>query len=119
MQLMPATMQQFGVRNAFNPEENVGAGVKYLPQLLDRDDNDEKLALAAYNAGPGAVDRHGQAVPPYRETRDYVSKISGLAGTSREPEHRVYRTVELVNGRMVMKFSDRKPSEGSYEVVSR
>lgn len=63
MQLMPATLQQFGVRNPFNPAENVRAGVAYLRQLLDRYRNDEQLALAAYNAGPGAVDRHGQNVP--------------------------------------------------------
>jgi soluble lytic murein transglycosylase-like protein len=120
MQLMPATIQQFNVRNAFNPEENVRAGVRYLRQLLDRYDNNERLALAAYNAGPGAVDRHGQAVPPYRETRDYVSKISGLAASAaapREPERRIYRVVEVVDGREVMKFTDRKPSGGIYEEV--
>ena len=82
MQLMPATIQQFGVRNPFNPMENIRAGVSYLRQLLDRYSNNEALALAAYNAGPGAVDRHGEAVPPYRETRDYVSKINRMAGHS-------------------------------------
>jgi len=56
MQLMPATIQQFGVRNPFSPSENVRAGVAYLRQLLDRYSNHEELALAAYNAGPGAVD---------------------------------------------------------------
>src|SRR5207237_7688900 len=66
MQLMPATARQFGVRNPFSPVENVRAGVAYLRQLLDRYDNDERLALAAYNAGPGAVDKYGQTVPPYR-----------------------------------------------------
>ena len=80
MQLMPATARQFGVRNAFNPDENVRAGVAYLRQLLDRYDNNEELALAAYNAGPGAVDRHGQTIPPYRETRDYVTRVNGIAG---------------------------------------
>ena len=69
MQLMPATARQYGVRNAFNPAENVRAGVAYLRELLDRYSNNEELALAAYNAGPGAVDKHGQTVPPYRETR--------------------------------------------------
>ncbi len=82
MQLMPATIQQFGVRNPFNPMENIRAGVSYLRQLLDRYSNDEALALAAYNAGPGAVDRHGVAIPPYKETRDYVSKINRMAGQS-------------------------------------
>src|SRR5207248_6290967 len=80
MQLMPATAQQFGVRNAFNPVENVRAGVAYLRQLLDRYQNNEELALAAYNAGPGAVDKHGQTVPPYRETQKYVLRVNRMAG---------------------------------------
>ena len=67
------------MRNPFNPIENVRAGVSYLRQLLDRYSNNEELALAAYNAGPGAVDRHGVAVPPYKETRDYVSRINTMA----------------------------------------
>src|SRR5207247_3257824 len=80
MQLMPATIQQFGVRNPFNPIENLRAGVAYLRQLLDRYGNNEELALAAYNAGPRAVDRHGQNVPPYRETKNYVTRINKMAG---------------------------------------
>ena len=78
MQLMPATAHQFGVKNAFNPEENVRAGVAYLRQLLDRYENNEELALAAYNAGPGAVDKYGQTVPPYAETKNYVAQISQI-----------------------------------------
>src|SRR4030095_14294950 len=74
MQLMPATAQQFGVRNPFDPLENVRAGVAYLRQLLDRYENDERLALAAYNAGPGAGDRHRQNVPPYRATREHAGR---------------------------------------------
>ena len=120
MQLMPATARQFGVRNAFNPAENVRAGVAYLRQLLDRYDNDERLALAAYNAGPGAVDRHGHQIPPYRETRDYVSRINGLAASPAPVAERVlYRTMDIVDGHPVMKFTDRKPASGSYEVVGR
>ena len=88
MQLMPATARQFGVRNAFNPAENVRAGVAYLRQLLDRYDNDERLALAAYNAGPGAVDKYGQTVPPYRETKDYVARISEITDTGRPVQAR-------------------------------
>ena len=80
MQLMPATIQQFGVNNPFNPKENVRAGVAYLRQLLDRYQNNEELALAAYNAGPGAVDKHGQTVPPYAETRNYVKQVGLLTG---------------------------------------
>jgi len=78
MQLMPATAREFGVANAYDPDQNVGAGVKYLRRLLDRYDNDERLALAAYNAGPGAVDRYGHDVPPYQETRNYVRKVLAL-----------------------------------------
>jgi soluble lytic murein transglycosylase-like protein len=120
MQLMPATAQQFGVRNAYNPTENVRAGVAYLRQLLNRYDNDEQLALAAYNAGPGAVDKHGQHIPPYRETREYVSKINGLAARPTPvPGNLMYKTMEIVEGRPVMKYTDRKPTSGSYEVVGR
>ena len=76
MQLMPATAERFGVKDVFNPAENVQGGVKYLRQLLDRYDGDRRLALAAYNAGEGAVARFG-GIPPYRETQDYVERIVG------------------------------------------
>lgn len=112
MQLMPSTAQQFGVRNAFNPEENVRAGVLYLRQLLDRYNNNEELALAAYNAGPGAVDKYKQSVPPYRETKNYVLKVNGIADDGEEvaPVNTVlYKSVELVNGKPVVKYTDRKP----------
>jgi soluble lytic murein transglycosylase-like protein len=119
MQLMPATAQQFGVRNPFDPQENVRAGVAYLRQLLDRYENDERLALAAYNAGPGAVDRHGQNVPPYRETRDYVARINKMASAPVQPRGTViYKTTEIVDGRPVTRYSDSKPTTGAYEVVS-
>lgn len=118
MQLMPATVQQFGVRNPFNPAENVRAGVAYLRQLLDRYNNDEELALAAYNAGPGAVDSHGQAVPPYRETRDYLSRITHMA--SRPVERRgsqIYKVTEVIDGREIVRYTDQKPASGRYEQV--
>lgn len=74
MQLIPTTAQRFGAYDIFNPQQNVDAGVKYLRTLLERYNGNLDLALAAYNAGEGAVERaHG--VPAYRETRNYVQKV--------------------------------------------
>jgi hypothetical protein len=76
MQLMPDTARQYGVRNSYNPESNLDAGIKHLRSLLDR--FDLKLAIAAYNAGEAAVSRFG-GIPPYPETRDYVARVLRLA----------------------------------------
>jgi len=122
MQLMPATLRQYGVGNPFDPTDNVRAGVAYLRALLDRYGNDETLALAAYNAGPGAVDRHGQAVPPYRETRNYVAQINRMAGTQAPPPvsaNRIYRITETIDGRTVVRYTNKPPATGAYEVVPR
>jgi soluble lytic murein transglycosylase-like protein len=75
MQLVPETAQHFGVYNSFDPAQNVDAGVRYLSMLLDRYNGDLPKALAAYNAGPRVVDRWG-GVPDYRETREYVRKVT-------------------------------------------
>jgi soluble lytic murein transglycosylase-like protein len=111
MQLMPATARRFGVRNPYNPTENVRAGVAYLRQLLDRYDNNEELALAAYNAGPGAVDKYGETVPPYRETRNYVTKINKIAGVKQLPGSKIYQVTKIVDGREVVYFTDQKPPD--------
>jgi hypothetical protein len=74
MQLMPGTAAQLGVQDSFSPEQNVHGGARYLRELLERYHGDAVKALAAYNAGPGAVDRY-RGVPPYRETRLYVQRI--------------------------------------------
>jgi hypothetical protein len=74
MQLMDATARSLGVQDPFDPAQNIRAGARYLAGLLERYGGDVRRALAAYNAGPGAVDRH-HGVPPYRETQQYVGKI--------------------------------------------
>jgi len=75
MQLMPATAARFGVKNIFDPEQNIYGAAQYLRFLLDIFDGDVSLALAGYNAGEGAVKKYGYAVPPYPETINYVRKI--------------------------------------------
>jgi soluble lytic murein transglycosylase-like protein len=118
MQLMPATAQLFGVRNAFDPVENIRAGVAYLRRLLDRYKNNEELALAAYNAGPEAVDKHGQSVPPFRETRNYVAQVNRVsAGPLQTGTRGIYKVTEIVDGRAVVRYTDKKPAAGAYAVV--
>jgi soluble lytic murein transglycosylase-like protein len=75
MQLMPATATRFGVKNIFDPRENVFGGTRYLRWLLDRFSGDVRLALAGYNAGEGAVEFYGHRIPPYLETQNYVRII--------------------------------------------
>jgi hypothetical protein len=76
MQLMPGTSARFGVRHPFSPAENISAGTRYLKKLIEQFNGRVDLVLASYNAGEGAVIRYGSKVPPYKETRDYVKRIS-------------------------------------------
>ena len=76
MQLMPGTAARFGVRNSFDPAQNIAGGTRFLKQLSDRFGGRMDLILASYNAGEGAVMKFGRKVPPYRETRNYVRRIS-------------------------------------------
>lgn len=78
MQLMPATAREYGVTHPFDPVQNVNAGARHLRYLLDTFGHDIALALAAYNAGAGAVRRHGGVIPPYAETRAYVPRVLRL-----------------------------------------
>ncbi len=76
MQLMPATARRFGV-NPYDPQQNIHGGTQYLRWLLDYFDGDVRLALAGYNAGEGAVNKYG-GIPPFRETRNYVTRVLGF-----------------------------------------
>src|ERR1700756_5591494 len=107
MQLIPTTAQRFGVSDAFNPQQNVDAGVRYLKSLLDRYNGNLDLALAAYNAGEGAVDRaHG--VPSFAETRTYIQKVQNAyfrPGSGRMEglwvNHRAIRKDVNASGRVI------------------
>ncbi len=119
MQLMPGTASDLGVDNPWDPAQNIRGGVAYLGSLI-RQFGDEVLALAAYNAGPGAVARHGQRVPPYRETQDYVQKITRR--TEAQPVARggravIYKVLEEVDGRAQWRLTDTRPTSGHFEVV--
>ncbi len=85
MQLMPLTAARFGVGNIFDPRQNIEGGARYIRLLLNMFDGDVGLALAGYNAGEGAVLKYGRQVPPYRETKEYVRRISERYNLMRNP----------------------------------
>lgn len=115
MQLMPGTARDLGVTNPFDPNDNIRGGTKYLRALLDRFDGNVEFALAAYNAGPGAVERY-DGIPPYRETRNYVGKISNKIKNVKaitRGSTTIYEVTEVMpDGREVVKYTDKKPETG-------
>ena len=120
MQLMPQTAAEYRVLDAYNPADNIRAGVAYLKSLMTRFGNDVSLALAAYNAGPGAVEKYGRTVPPYKETRQYVARIksnSEAAAPVNSPTA-VYKIVRVVDGRETVSYSN-KPSPGAVLLGAR
>ena len=132
MQLMPATARLLGVRDPYDPDQNIRAGSVYLRRLLDRFDGDATLALAAYNAGPEAVVRSGGHVPPYPETQNYVRKVqravdrlapppSGADPAPAAPASNVtiYKVLEIINGQPVVRYTTDRPSQGSFSVADR
>ncbi len=122
MQLMPGTARELGVSNAYDPAQNIRGGTRYLRSLLDRYGDDEELALAAYNAGPTAVEKYGNNVPPYQETQQYVSKIQTITSIETDGatagRRVIYKTYVMVDGKLLPRYSDQKPSTGAYEIVS-
>ena len=121
MQLMPATAREYGVSDPFHPEQNITAGVRYLKSLLDRYDDNVELALAAYNAGPGNVEKYGD-VPPFPETRRYVKKIASATSAQAAPPpppKLIYTWVDVVDGQPVHRYSNKPPASGAYTIVGR
>lgn len=107
MQLMPATARRFGVTKIYDPKQNIYAGVRYMRWLLNKFNGDVVLALAGYNAGEGAVMKYGWQVPPYRETREYVRRISARYNRISNP--RYSRGAKIINETQLAKLKHEKP----------
>jgi hypothetical protein len=110
MQLIPSTARRFGVRNPFDPKQNIEGGVRYLRFLLDYYKNDYKKTIAAYNAGEGAVDRY-QGIPPYTETRNYVSQVARNLKAARQAEEAKIKVAEA------KATSVAEPDAGEYKPI--
>jgi soluble lytic murein transglycosylase-like protein len=113
MQLMPATAARLGVRDICDPQQNIEGGVKYMRILLNMFDGDVRLALAGYNAGEGAVLKYGRNVPPYRETQEYVRRISERYALMRDPS--TARLAPRVSRTQIAKLKAAEPPQLVYE----
>ena len=107
MQLMPGTARRFGVEKIYDPKQNIEGGVKYMRFLLDTFNGDVVLALAGYNAGEGAVMKYGWQVPPYRETQEYVRRITDRY--SAISDGRYIQTAQRLKGSRSIKQKDSRP----------
>ena len=106
MQLMPATARRFGVTSIYDPKQNIEAGVRYMRWLLNTFGGDVVLALAGYNAGEGAVWKYGNQVPPYRETQEYVRRITARYNSISNPNY--VRTVKQVTRQQAAKLEQKE-----------
>ncbi len=106
MQLMPATAARFGVTNIYEPKQNIEGGVKYMRWLLNTFGGDVALALAAYNAGEGAVMKYGNQIPPYRETQEYVRRITARYSAVSNPNF--VRSVKKVTNEQAVKLEKKE-----------
>jgi soluble lytic murein transglycosylase-like protein len=113
MQLMPGTAARFGVRNIFDPQQNIEGGARYVRFLLDMFDGDVRLTLAGYNAGEGAVMKYGNRVPPYAETQEYVRRISERYALMRDPS--TARLAPRVSRTQIAKMKSAEPAPLVYE----
>ncbi|HEX3100554.1 MAG TPA: lytic transglycosylase domain-containing protein, partial [Pyrinomonadaceae bacterium] len=106
MQLMPGTARRFGVENIFDVKQNIEGGVKYMRWLLDTFNGDLNLALAGYNAGEGAVMKFGWQIPPYRETQEYVRRISSRYNMISDPQY--IQSARRVSSEIASKLEQKK-----------
>ncbi len=106
MQLMPATARRFGVTDIYDPKQNIEAGVKYMRWLLNTFGGDVVLALAGYNAGEGAVMKYGNQIPPYRETQEYVRRITARYNTITNPNF--IKSVKKVSDQEAVKLEQKE-----------
>ncbi len=106
MQLMPGTAARFGVTDIYNPQQNIEGGVKYMRWLMDLFGGDVALALAGYNAGEGAVLKYGRQIPPYRETQEYVRRITDRYNSIMNP-NMIAKTARKVSTEQAFRLEEK------------